>query len=106
MTAPARTVHYLGPTAAIPPGEGRAYDVAGTAVAIFRLRDDRLHAMAARCPHAGGPLADGQTDRGRVVCPLHARSYAFADGSCDEGPPVAVYSVRDEAGQIVVELPN
>ena len=86
MTTVARITHQLGPVEAIPPGEGRAYDLAGTPVAVFRLRNGSLRATAARCPHAGGPLADGQTDPARVVCPLHLRSYAFTDGTCPEGP--------------------
>lgn len=103
MTA-AGTAHRLGAVDDIPLGEGRAYDVAGTAVAVFRLRDGTLHAVDAGCPHAGGPLADGQADLVKVICPLHARVYAFADGSCAEGPGVAVYPVLDENGEIVVEL--
>uniref|UniRef100_UPI0015F02B3D Rieske (2Fe-2S) protein n=1 Tax=Pseudonocardia pini TaxID=2758030 RepID=UPI0015F02B3D len=68
-----------------------------------RLRDGSLHALDARCPHAGGPLADGQLDARKVVCPLHLRAYSFADGTCPEGPGVAVYAVRDEGGELVVE---
>jgi nitrite reductase (NADH) small subunit len=72
-------------------------------VAVFRLRDGTLRALGARCPHAGGPLADGQLDLAKVVCPLHARAYAFADGRCPEGGGVAVYAVREEAGEIVLD---
>ena len=40
----------------------RAFDVAGEQVAVFRLRDGRVRALSAVCPHSGGPIADGQTD--------------------------------------------
>ena len=95
--------HRLGPGRAVPPGEGRAYRVGDEQVAVFRLRDGTLRALGARCPHAGGPLADGQLDLAKVVCPLHARAYAFADGRSPEGGGVAVYAVREEAGEIVLD---
>lgn len=98
------TAHRLGPVDAIPPGEGRAYVVADTEIAVFRLRDGSLRATQARCPHAGGPLADGQLDPVRIVCPLHLRAYAFADGGCAEGDGIRVWDARDEDGEIVVEV--
>ena len=51
--------HRLGPAAALPVGEGRAYAAGDDMVAVFRLRDGRLHAVSAVCPHAGGPIAGG-----------------------------------------------
>ena len=102
--SPVTTTHRLGPVEAIPAGEGRAFAVGDEQVAVFRLRDGTLRATQARCPHAGGPLADGQTDPVKVMCPLHARAFAFADGSCAEGDRITVYPVQVEDGQVVVEL--
>jgi nitrite reductase/ring-hydroxylating ferredoxin subunit len=93
----------LGPVDAIPLGEGRAYTVDGEQVAVFRLRDGTLHATQARCPHAGGPLADGQLDPSAIVCPLHLRAFSFADGRCSEGEQVRLYTAREEDGEVVVE---
>jgi len=39
-------------------------------VAVFRLRSGELRAMDAMCPHSAGPLADGQIDAKKVICPL------------------------------------
>jgi nitrite reductase (NADH) small subunit len=103
MTDTVSSEHRLGPVSAIPVGEGRAYPVGDQQVAVFRLRDGTLHATQAGCPHAGGPLADGQVDLVRVVCPLHARAFAFADGVCAEGERIRIYAVRDEDGEVVVE---
>ena len=44
-----------GPVGQVPPGEGRAFVVAGEQVAVFRLRDGSLRAVSAVCPHKGGP---------------------------------------------------
>lgn len=103
------TVHRLGPVEAIPVGEGRAFAVGSEAegraqVVVFRLRDGSMRATQALCPHAGGPLADGQLDAAKIVCPLHARAFSFADGTCAEGERIRVHPVRDENGQIVVEI--
>ena len=90
----------------IPPGEGRTFVVAGTQVAVFRLRDGSLHATQAACPHAGGPLADGQTDVNVLVCPLHQYAYRWSDGASTSGAtPIAGYQAREENGALVVEVP-
>jgi nitrite reductase (NADH) small subunit len=99
-----RTAHRLGSVEQVPIGEGRAFAVGDQQVAVFRLRDGSLHAMQARCPHAGGPLADGQLDPTAVVCPLHLRAFSFADGSCADGERVRVYPARVEDGELVVEV--
>lgn len=90
------------PADAIPLGEGRAFAVGDEQIAVFRLRDGTLRATQAACPHAGGPLADGQLDLSAVVCPLHSRAFSFADGTCPDGERIAVHPVREEDGAIVV----
>ena len=78
----------------IPAGEGRAYDVDGVQVAVFRLRDGSLRALHAICPHRGGPLADGLTDEAVVVCPLHGFTYDLLTGAekTNGGEPVGSYT--------------
>ncbi len=105
MTTAEVTSHRLGPVDAVPLGEGRTFAVAGEQVAVFRLRDGSLRATQAVCPHAGGPLADGQTDGAKVVCPLHGYGFSLADGACVNGGfAVRVFAVREEAGELVVEV--
>jgi nitrite reductase/ring-hydroxylating ferredoxin subunit len=96
----------LGPLADLPVGEGRAYDVAGSPVAVFRTRGGGLYALGAVCTHAGGPIADGQADENVVVCPLHLNVFELATGcSRNDQPPLETYAVRvDPDGQIVVRL--
>lgn len=96
---------HLGPVEQIPPGEGRAFDVAGQQVAVFRLRNGQLHAVSAVCPHRGGPLADGQTDGSVVLCPLHLNAFELSTGCSTTGQPgLSVWSVAvDGDGQIVIQ---
>ncbi len=40
-----------------------------------------LFAFAYKCPHAGGCLADGETDAaGNIVCPLHRYKFNMQNG--------------------------
>ena len=97
--------HVVGRLDDVPPGEGRAFVAGGVQVAVFRLRDGSLHATQAACPHAGGPLADGQTDVDVLVCPLHLYAFRWSDGTSPGGAsPVRLYPVREENGDLVVEV--
>ena len=97
--------HTVGMVDDVPLGEGRAFVVSGVQVAIFRLRDGSLHATQAACPHAGGPLADGQTDVNVLVCPLHLYAYRWSDGASTSGAaPLRKYPVRERDGYLVVEV--
>ena len=99
------TAHTVGLADDVPMGEGRAFAVAGTQVAIFRLRDRSLHATQAACPHAGGPLADGLTDVNVLVCPLHQYAYRWSDGASTSGAaPIRTYPVRERDGYLIVEV--
>jgi nitrite reductase (NADH) small subunit len=104
MSAPEVTAHRVGPAGAIPPGEARAFAVGAAQVAVFRLRSGELRAVDAVCPHSGGPLADGQFDAKKVICPLHNYLFSLADGTCLNGDyAVRTYPVREEDGEILVD---
>jgi nitrite reductase (NADH) small subunit len=78
-------VTALGPVDQIPYGEGRAFDVGGEQVAVFRLRDGSLRALSAVCSHRGGPIADGQIDHDIVLCPLHLNAFDLDTGCSTTG---------------------
>ena len=77
-------------------------------IAIFNL-GDRFLATANRCPHRGGPLADGIVSGAAVVCPLHAWKVNMENG-CVERPGgasacVDTYATRVEDGIVMIALP-
>jgi nitrite reductase (NADH) small subunit len=79
----------------------------GTPHVVGRVEDVRgsLHATQAACPHAGGPLADGQTDQDVLVCPLHLYTFRWTDGTSPGGAaPLRQYPVHEESGQLVVTV--
>lgn len=103
--APGGRAYTVGRIEDVPPGEGRAFVAGDTQVAVFRLRDGSLHATQASCPHAGGPLADGQTDADILVCPLHLYAYRWVDGVATSGSlAVQQYPVREVDGMLVVDV--
>jgi len=62
-------------------GRGRAVDVDGLRVAIYRVGEE-VYALSGRCPHANGPLGHGWLEDGEVVCPLHRWRFRLSDGRC------------------------
>src|SRR3989442_11809141 len=93
----------------IPLREGRSVNVVGREIAIFNL-GDRVLAVDGRCPHKGGPLAEGIVTGDTVVCPLHAWKISLETGSVTkpEANPacVATYRTCIEAGVGLIELPE
>jgi nitrite reductase (NADH) small subunit len=91
----------------VPLREGRSVHVVGHSIAIFNL-GDRFLAVENRCPHRGGPLADGILAEGAVVCPLHAWKVDLATGSVTNRPDhagcVETFPTRVEGGLIFLEL--
>jgi nitrite reductase (NADH) small subunit len=97
----------LGLLDELPVGEGRSYAVGAEQVAVFRLRDGTVRAVSAVCPHANGPIADGQVDRTVVICPLHLHVFELATGRSRTGqPPLRSYPVRLDAGAVYVAVPE
>lgn len=92
----------------IPVREGRAATVDGREIAIFNL-GDRYVAVDNRCPHQGGPLADGIVANGAIVCPLHAWKISLCTGAVERPSGlvdcVRSYPARVEAGLVLVQLP-
>ena len=66
----------------------------------------RVHAMGARCSHAGGPLESGWVLDGALVCPWHGSRYDLETGQPTTGPstcPQPSYLVRVRDGMIEIK---
>ena len=91
----------------IPLREGRTVQIDGRAIAVFNL-GDRFLAMENRCPHRGGPLADGIVSGEKVVCPLHSRKVCLKTGQMEgmgEAPMCAqTYPTRIANGYVDLKL--
>lgn len=91
----------------IPVREGRTVRLGSTAIAIFNTGDSFL-AVENRCPHGGGPLADGIVSGSTVTCPLHNWRVCLESGQverpCDTAAPaVRTYRTKVEDGIVMLD---
>ena len=76
----------------------------GEEIAVFRTGDNRVFALVNRCPHKGGPLAQGIVHGHSVACPLHNWNIALASGQAqgaDKGCTPTI-PVKVDAGRVLI----
>jgi len=88
------------------PGQAAAFEVEGQRIAVFNV-EGTLYAVDDTCPHAGGPLSEGQIEGSKVTCPWHGAGFDLKTGGV-LGPPafegVKSYKVVVEGNDIKVEV--
>lgn len=96
----------VGDASALASGQVMEAEVGGNAYAICNL-DGELHAFDGTCPHAGGPLGQGNIEDGRLICPWHAFEYDCRTGAndYDESLKLASFPVKIEGGDILIDIP-
>lgn len=69
--------------------------------------DGSLYAVDSTCPHAGGPLGEGQLAGHTLTCPWHGRSYDVRTGrsAIGESESVPTYPLSVSGG-VVYLLPS
>jgi nitrite reductase/ring-hydroxylating ferredoxin subunit len=89
----------------LPPGHATEVTVGGQTVALFNVAGV-FHALAARCPHRGGPLGQGFLDGAQVSCPWHNYTFDVTTGENVVSADLKVprFEVRVEDGQVYVSL--
>lgn len=107
MTANDKTWIKVAPCASIPPREGRCVEIAGRQIAIFHTTEGFV-AVDNRCPHRGGPLADGIVSGSSVVCPLHTWKFDLSSGASINHPEssaaLTTYPICIQDGVICIEM--
>ena len=104
---PTNNVINLGLIESIPLGQGVCFIVHGEEIAVFRFRDGRIFAVANKCPHRQGPLAEGVIGNGKVICPLHGHKFDVQTGQGSEPHEcVRVFKTWIDQGQIFLEYIN
>lgn len=87
--------------------ENKLYRVMVAGVAVILLRQgERFSAISATCPHAGGPLDEGELVGDVVECPWHGARICVRDGRVLTGPATvraSRYDVRVEHGQLALK---
>lgn len=68
----------------------------------------KITALSGVCPHAGGPLGQGQiTSSGRLICPYHMWEFDCVTGQNPFVPSIAAptYPVKVEGEEVLADLP-
>ncbi|GGE15357.1 nitrite reductase NAD(P)H small subunit [Marinithermofilum abyssi] len=96
----------IGSKEDLPRLTGKAVVIDGVEVAVFRLSNGEVKAVENRCPHRGGPLAEGVVSGEFVFCPLHEWKICLTDGKVQEPDPgcVKTYPVEAEGNEVRVFL--
>ncbi len=87
-------------------GTGTTVDVNGKELALFQI-DGEFYAIDNTCPHAGGPLGDGELDGNVVTCPWHGAEFDCTTGEFLSPPApsgVETYEVKVDGDDVNVKL--
>jgi nitrite reductase/ring-hydroxylating ferredoxin subunit len=89
----------------IPDGTGREVTVQGRVLAIYQVRG-QFYALDGICPHAGGPLGEGDLDGCVVTCPWHGWQFDVTTGEhcLNRRLRQRTFPVRIVEGQVEVDL--
>lgn len=115
MSIPITTSHWTAVCAVedILPDTGVCARVQGRHVAVFRLGEDRFHAIDNVDPKSGASvlsrgLVGNLGERIVVASPLYKNHFDLSTGECLEAPAQSVqaYAVRVDAGRVLVGSPS
>src|SRR5712671_7504858 len=88
------------------PGKATVVEVEGNRLAVFNV-GGTFYALEDTCPHAGGPLSEGQVDGDKVICPWHDAAFDLKSGDVLAPPAfegVKSYKVVVDGNDVKIEL--
>jgi nitrite reductase/ring-hydroxylating ferredoxin subunit len=102
---PPTAEHIVGSVAAVRAGQATKAKIGSLKIAVFACGED-IVATNGQCPHAGGPLHDGEVDGTILTCPWHGWTYDLKTGACEEDPDLTleIYPVRIDGDNILVTI--
>ena len=83
----------------------QSVEAAGETVLVTRSASGDLCAIANRCSHFGGPLAEGEREGDTVICPWHGSRFDVCSGDVEGGPavfPQPRFEARARDGKIEI----
>jgi len=96
----------LGKIQAISSGEPQQFNIGELEVLVVKVNGE-VYCLAARCTHAGAPLAEGKLTGDVLICPWHGSNFRVADGAVLKGPaekPLKVYKTIVKDDYLFIEL--
>ncbi len=90
----------------VPPGAAREFAAAGRVIALFNV-EGTVYALDGVCPHAGGPLGEGDLAGRIVTCPWHGWQFDVTTGRHAINPQMqqATFPVKIDGTDVYVEIP-
>lgn len=100
-----KTEHRAGSLAAVERGDSVLTEIDGTDVALFMCRG-KVVATQGQCPHAEGPLHEGDVEGTILTCPWHGWSFDLETGLSSEDDTITLrrYPVRIDGDDVWVTL--
>ena len=91
--------------AEIPPGTAKEFTVGDRIVAVFNC-EGTFHALDGICPHAGGPLAEGEVVGNTLTCPWHGWQFDVCTGQNKLNPRLqhTRYDVQVSGDDVLVVM--
>jgi nitrite reductase/ring-hydroxylating ferredoxin subunit len=97
----------VGRTDEIAEGEAKAFGVQGKEIAVSRV-GGTLYGFSDICTHRACNLSmGGEIDGTSITCECHGSTFDMSTGAVVEGPatePIATFPVRDESGDLQIEV--
>ncbi len=90
----------------LPRGSKKTVKLGETEILLVHTAEGTLHAVEAKCPHAGAPLEGGAVCNGRLICPWHTGTFELESGKLVEPPPLRslkLYAAQVEGASILVD---
>ncbi len=96
----------VGSVSEIPPGTGRELTAGGRVVALYNV-EGQFHALDGVCPHAGGPLGQGELQGKLVTCPWHGWQFDVTTGQycLNANLTHTSFAITIEGNDVYVEVP-
>ena len=96
----------ITPADAVPEREARAVKINDVELALAHVAGGRFLAVENRCPHKGGPLADGIIGGTTITCPMHAWRICLETGQVQkpsgQSPCVRTFPTKLENGIVSI----
>lgn len=89
----------------VKPGEGIEVVAAGRVIALFNIEGE-FHALDGVCPHAGGPLGNGDVSGCQVTCPWHGWQFDVTSGQHGLNPNLTHerFKITVDGADLLVEI--
>ncbi|MBS3168128.1 Rieske (2Fe-2S) protein [Candidatus Woesearchaeota archaeon] len=80
-------------------------EIEGQSILLI-YRGGEVFAINSVCPHAGGPLEEGEINQDDISCPWHFYTFNIRDGSCLNSPSCRIrkYNIKLEGEKVLIKI--